>query len=202
MKANLRTPGLVLAIALAGVCNLFAQTNTDTNAMVFGPLGGLEKSATKLGVEQNLPAKLSALLWQDFAKGEKKCAVKKMTLPGKHDGDARIFCVRKDNQDIVLMQRVESKPDTRSILRREFYYRTTAQGDLLLALTATFQFGIDDVDNEILKSATWDTYGDTAIAGAKARPFTADIKAEFDEEKKFWLAQEKKLKKQERSQKK
>jgi hypothetical protein len=122
-------------------------------------------------------------------------------MPGKHADEERMFCLRRETQDIVLGRFTVDKPDSESKVREEFYYRTTVQGDLVLALTATFQFTIDDVDNELLKKVTWQTYGEVAGDGTKPLPITPDLKAEFEAEKKLWLAVEKKLSKQRRAKK-
>ena len=166
-----------------------------TNAPVAGPLAGLVRLAMKLGIEDDLPARLSGLLWPGPGASQ-KCAVKKISLAAK--GGGRFFILRTDNQNIVLLHFTETKPDNDSRIRREFYYCTTSQGDLALALSATFQFAKDDVDNELLKKVTWQTYGTAAGDGSKPLPITADIRTQFEAEKKIWLGQENQLKKLER----
>ena len=83
-------------------------------------------------------------------------------------------------------------------MRREYYYRANAKGGLALALTATFQFTITDVDDDVLKNVTSQTYGETAGDGTQPLAITPEIKAKFETEKKFWLKLEKSLKKKER----
>lgn len=168
----------------AGATNAVA-----TKAPATGPLAGLAQLAMKTQDENELPTKLCGLLWPNS--GNHKYAIRKFSMPT--GGEERLFCLRTDNQDILLTHRVETKPDESTKKRREIYYRTTAKGELVLAVVVRFEFTIDDVDNEILKKATYETYGEVSGDGKKPLAITADLLARFEAEKKYWLGLHKKL---------
>ncbi len=180
----------LLAQANDAAAQSASTTNTvATNAPVTGQLGGLAQLAMKTHDEDKLPAKLCGWLWPNS--GNHKYAVKKFSMPTRDE--ERLFCLRTDNQDVVLMHRVETKPDENTKKRKEIYYRTTARGDLVLALVVRFEFNIDDVDNEILKKVTYETYGEVSGDGKKPLAITADLRTQFEAEKKYWLGMQKKL---------
>ena len=181
---------MMLCVGLAAIPGAQGQTAT-------GPLAGLEQATTKVGFDDQMPAKLSGLLWPAADTGNKKCAVKKISVEGTSEDDKRMLIVRMDNGDIVFAHTTVSKPKADAKLRREYYYRANAKGGLELALTATFQFEITDVDDDVLKNVTSETYGGTAGYGGKPLAITSEVKAKFEAEKKFWLKQEKSLKKME-----
>jgi hypothetical protein len=197
---NFLTVGLSMIAFLALLNDAAAQSASATNAVVTnapvtGPLAGLVQLAIKNHTEDELPAKLCGLLWPNS--GNHKYFVKKFALPIEHE--QRIFCLRTDNQDIVLVHTYETKPDEQSKKRKEYYYRTTAKGDLALAVIARFEFTIDDVDNELLKKVTYETYGEVSGDGKKPLAITDDIRADFEAEKKLWLKSQKKLGKKARA---
>ncbi len=175
----------------------WGQAATNTNVVVTGPLAGLEQATVKLGFDDQMPAKLCGLLWPAPGTVQKKCAVRKVEVDGKTEDDKRILIARLDNGDVVLAHTTVIKPHEDSKIRHEYYYRANAKGDLALALEATFLFTITDVDNDVLKRVTWDTYGAAAGDGGPALAITPEVKAQFEAEKKFWFKQEKSLKKQE-----
>jgi hypothetical protein len=186
---NLLAAGLGVIAILAQTNMASAQSANGTNAPVTGQLAGLTQLAMDIHAEDELPAKLCGMLWPKS--GSHKFSIKKFTT-STGDGQ-RLFCLRIDNQDVVLLRRVETKPSEDTKNREEFYYRTTAKGDLVLALTAAFEFTIDDVDNEIFKKVTYETYGEVSGDGKKPFAMTATIKADFEAEKKYWLKMQKKL---------
>jgi len=143
-----------------------------------------------------MPAKLCGMLWPAPVTVQKKCAVRKLEMAGKSENDKQILIVRLDTHDVVFAHTIESKPTPDSKMRWEYYYRANAQGDLALALKATFRYAITDVDNEVLQKVTCETYGETAGDDGKMLAITPGVKAQFETEKKFWLKQEKSLNKQ------
>jgi hypothetical protein len=183
--------GLVLCLGLIAIPGARVQAGT-------GPLAGLQEATTKVGFDDQMPAKLSGLLWPTPGIAPKKCAVMKVGVEGTSEDDKRILIERVDNGDIVFAHIITSKPEADTKMRREYYYRANAKGGLALALTATFQFTITDVDDDVLKNVTSQTYGETAGDGTQPLAITPEIKAKFETEKKFWLKLEKSLKKKER----
>jgi hypothetical protein len=190
---------MVLCAGGLAVPGAFGQAAGGINTAPTGPLAGLEESTMKLGFKDKIPAKLCGMLWPTAGTNQQKFAVKKVAVQGKDETEKRILIVRLDNYDIIIAHFTETKPTEDSKIRRESYYRTTAKGDLVLALKATFQFSISDVDNDVLKDVTFDTYGETAGDGETPLPMTPDIKAQFMAERKFWLKTQKSLKKQEQT---
>ncbi|HEY3915000.1 MAG TPA: hypothetical protein VGN61_10985 [Verrucomicrobiae bacterium] len=191
---NFLAAGLGLMAILAQVNDAAAQTASATNAVatnapLTGQLAGLAQMAMKIHAEEGLPTKLCGLLWPNS--GNHKYSIKKFSMPTRDE--ERLFCLRTDNQDVVLTHRVETKPDEDTKKRKEVYYRTTAKGDLVLAVVVRFEFNIDDVDNEILKKVTYETFG--AVSGDGKKPLAIDdnIRANFEAEKKYWLKSQKKL---------
>jgi hypothetical protein len=184
-----------IAVFSATLFANFTSRAQDTNFPA-GKLAGVAHSISIVGLDDDLPAKLCVLLWPEGGQKQKKLEIKKMSSPAKDEG--RVFILRPDNHSIVLMHYTESKnaDDTKS--RKETYYRTTSQGDLTLALTANFQFTLDELEGEHLKKVTWQTYGQTSGDGSKPRPIDSDMQGKFEAEKKFWLGMEKKLKKMEK----
>jgi hypothetical protein len=176
------------------VASFGQEASVHTNAIPTGPLARLDWLATKRGIEDELPANLAGLLWPDKGNGKQKCGVKKILIPGKHEGEGRVLFVRTDNHDLVLMQHSESV-DGDSKTRQEMYYRTTNEGNLVLALSATLQSAKDEADNDVLKKVNLQTYGRIAGDGTKLLPITPEITTKFAAEKKFWLEQEKKYRK-------
>lgn len=174
---------------LAQTNNGAAQSANGTNAPITGQLAGLTQLAMNVHTQDELPAKLCGMLWPKS--GSHKYSIKKFSTTA--DGVQRLFCLRTDNQELVLIHRVETKPSEDTKNREEFYYRTTAKGDLVLALSAVFEFTIDDVDNELLKKVTYETYGEVSGDGKKPFAMTSTIKADFEVEKKYWLKTQKKL---------
>jgi hypothetical protein len=177
------------------VPGVHGQTAADTNATVKGPLTGLEEATMKVGFQDKMPAKLCGLLWPASGTNQQRYEVKKVAVQGKDETEKRILITRMDNHDIILAHFTETKPGEDSKIRRERYYRTNAKGDLVLALKATFQFTITDVDNDVLKNVTCETYGEMAGDGSAPLPITPEIKAQFMAERKFWLKAQKSLKK-------
>jgi len=98
----------------------------------------------------------------------------------------------------VLMRRTETKPQDEAKTRTDFYYRTDPNGELALALKATFHFTLDELDEEHLKRVTWETFGAVSGDASPPLPITPEITAQFQAEKKYWLAQQKKLQKMKR----
>lgn len=184
--------GMIAILAQANVAAAQTASATNavaTNAPLTGQLARLAQLAVKVHDADELPAKLSSLLWPNS--GSHKYSVKRFSMPAE-DGE-RLFCVRTDNQDLVLTRRVETKPDENTKKRKEVYYRTTAKGDLVLVVIARFEFNIDDVDNEILKKVTYETFGEVSGDGKKPLAIDDDIRANFEAEKKIWLKSQKKL---------
>ena len=201
MKSFLR--GIILlvlpvTIAISGAA--FAKdTGNDTNDPSAGPLGDLSQLIIKGGTGDELPAHLAGLLWPEAGKRQQKLAVQKSVVPGKKEGEGRVFFVRPDNHEIVLMKHAETvSDDGESKTREETYYRTSPDGNLALVLTARLRFTKDLADNDILKDVNLQTYGQITADASKPLPITPEIRSEFETEKKFWLKQEKKLKKSER----
>lgn len=191
------TVGLGLVAILVRANDAAPQLAGTTNLPPTGQLAGLAQLAMKTEAEDELPAKLCGLLWP--SSGNHKYSVKKFSMP-THEAE-RIFCVRTNNQDIVLVDAMETKPNEDTKKRKEIYYRTTAKGDLVLALIVRFEFNIDDVDNELLKKVTYETYGEVSGDGKKPLAITDDLRAKFEAEKKFWLGLQKKLGKKRRTRK-
>jgi len=194
---NFLAAGLSLMAIFAQVNNASAQSASATNVPVTGQLAGLAQLARNAGAEDELPARLCGVLWPNS--GKHNYTVKKFSMPTKQE--ERLFCVRTNNQDIVLVNAVETKPNEDTKKRKEIYYRTTVKGDLVLAVSVNFDFTIDDVDNELLKKVTFTTYGDVSGDGSKPLAITADVRAKFEAEKKYWLGLEKKLGKKGRNKK-
>ncbi len=173
------------------------QTVTDTKATASGPLAGLAHATTQVGFDDKMPAKLCALLWPSPGAVQTNCAVRKVAVEGKSEDDKQMIIVRMDTQDVVFAHTIVSKTKAETKIRREFYYRANAKGDLALALKATFRFVITDVDNDVLQNVTWETYGEATGDGTQPLAITPEVEAQFKTEKKFWLKQEKTLKKKE-----
>jgi hypothetical protein len=183
--------GTMLCVVLMAIPGAQGQAGT-------GPLAGLQEATTKVGFDDEMPPKLSGLLWPTPGVVPKKCAVRKVGVEGKSEDDKRMLIARVDNGDIVFAHIITSKPEAGTKVRREYYYRANAGGNLALALTATFQFTISDVDNDVLKNVTSQTYGETTGDGTQPLAITPEITARFETEKKFWLKQQKDLKKKEK----
>ena len=162
-----------------------------------GPFAGLAGATAKVGSEDKIPAKLCALLWPALGTNQQNCIVKKVSIAGKDPHEMKYLILRPDNHDVVMARVTASEPKDDMKSREERYYLTTAQGDLALALEVTFVFKVNDVDSDVLKNVTLQAYGQTP--GARdTLPVTPEVKANFETEKKFWLGQEKQLKKQAR----
>jgi hypothetical protein len=198
---------MLLAVLGAGFCatpGARGQGVGGTNAVLTGPLAGVEMETAKVGFPDKMPAKLCGLLWPMPGTNQPKYAVKKVATSGASAGEKRVLIVRLDNGDIVLAHFAENTPSEDAKIRREIYFRTTSQGELERALRATFVFEITDVGNEVLRHSMWQAYGEMAGEPAGTNEstlaITADIKAQFEKEKKYWRKQEKNLKKQEQKQ--
>lgn len=177
----------VMALLITGVNSPAQSTNNGTNTPALtGQFAELAKLALKSDEGGALPAKLSGLLWPDAAKHSYK--VQKLSMPDK--SGERFFLLRTDNHDLVLVHRTENQPDENTKYRREFYYRATMGGELVLALSAKFRFEIDDVDNELLKDLKFQPYGG---GGTNSQPMTSDVQKKFETEKKYWLGVQKKI---------
>jgi hypothetical protein len=178
----------VMALLIAGVNSPAQSANTSTNTPALtGQFAELARLALKSDEAGALPAKLSGLLWPDAAKHSYK--VQKLSMPDK--AGERFFLLRTDNHhDVVLVHRTENQPNETTKYRKDFYYRATMGGDLVLALSAKFRFEIDDVDNELLKDLTFQPYGG---GGTNSQPMTSDVQKKFETEKKYWLGVQKKL---------
>jgi hypothetical protein len=188
---------MVLCAGVLAIPAARGQTAT-TNVVVTGPLAGLEQATTKLGFDDRMPAKLCGLVWPASGIVLTNCAIRKVAVEGKSEDDKRMLLVRMDTHDLVFAHTIVSKPEEDVKMRREYYYRPDAQGDLALALKATFRFTITDVGNEVLQNVTWETYGQRTGDGTQPLAITPEVQAQFKTEKKFWLKQEKSLKKKER----
>jgi hypothetical protein len=172
------------------------QAFVDPNAPLAGPLAGVAEATAKVGFKDKIPAKLCALLWPALGTNQDNCIVRKVAIAGKEPHELKYLIVRLDNRDVVMARVTASEPKDDMKLREERYYLTTAQGDLALALEVTFEFKVNDVDSDVLKNVTWQAYGQTP--GGETLPVTPEVKEQFETEKKFWLKQEKSLKKQAR----
>jgi len=150
-----------------------------------------------VGFDDKMPVKLCGLLWPAPGTVQKKCAVRKVEVEGKTEDEKKILIVRLDTHDVVFAHTVVSQTKTDSKMRREYYYRANAKGDLALALKVTFHFTITDVDNEVLQNVTWQTFGEATGDGTQPLAITPEVEAQFKTEKKFWLKAEKSLKKKE-----
>jgi hypothetical protein len=186
---------LSLLIATTGAqaqsTNKTDKSESETNAPFIGPFAGLAKLAIVSDDDRKLPAKLTSILWPDAAKLKYK--VKKLSMPVS-EREERLFCLRTDSRDVVMMHRTDTQPDENTKYRRENYYLAGTNGDLVLALSVKFRFEIDDVDNELLRDVKLQTYGGTAVVeGQKPEPITKDIKSRYEAEKKYWLGMQKKL---------
>ncbi|HZQ48193.1 MAG TPA: hypothetical protein VFC07_14350 [Verrucomicrobiae bacterium] len=194
---KLLAAGLSLMVLITQANHAAAQSANPTNAPATGPLAGLAQLAMSARGEDQLPAKLCSLLWPNS--GNHKYAVRKYSMPTGRE--QRFFCLRTNNQDIVIVHAVETKPDEQTKKRKEWYYRTTAKGELILALSVLFEFEIDDQDNDILKKLTYQTYGEVSGDGKKPLAITDEVRAKFEVEKKYWLGLEKKIRKLAKAQK-
>jgi hypothetical protein len=182
---------LAVGLSVIALINAKAQSTAATNAPATGQLAELARLAATAYGEDELPARLCNLLWPNS--GNHKYPVRKFSMPSGHD--QRLFCLRTNNQDIIIVHTIETKPDENTKRRKEFYYRTTAKGDLVLAVSVSFEFEIDELDNETIRKLTSETYGDVSGDGKKPLPITADMLAKFEAEKKYWLGLEKKIRK-------
>jgi hypothetical protein len=198
MKTFIFVLTLMICGGPAGLPRAAAQSAATEFSPITDTLSGLADAVAKVGLADDLPGRLTMLLWPAPGGAQKKCAIKKVALEGTTEGDKRMLILRLDNQDLVFAHFDESHPSATTKVRHEFYYRTTTEGNLTLALTATFQYEISDVEAEILKKVTWTTFGSQAGDGGKPVPMTADIRAQFESEKKLWWSQEKRIKKIER----
>ncbi len=190
-KLKLVAAGLSLLAILIATSRAQSQPANTTNAPApTGQFAELARLAMKSEEGGTLPVKLSGLLWPDAAKHAYK--IKKISMPGKNEHEERFFFFRADSQDVVLVHRTETKKEDTEY-RKEFYYRATINGDLALVLSATFHFEIDDVDNELLKDMSFETYGEKSGESHKPLPITKELRDKFEIEKKYWLGIQKKL---------
>jgi hypothetical protein len=199
MKQHFRTV-LTMALCIGAFIAPRArgQAVTGTNTSFTGPLAGLGKAAAKAGFDDKIPAKLCRLLWPASGAVTTNCAVRKVAMEGDSEDEKRMILVRMDTHDIVFAHTIVTKPKEDLKMRREYYYRVNARGDLALALKATFRFNISDVDNDVLQSVSWETYGEKAGDDGETLAITPEVTAQFKVEKKFWLKQEKAMNKMER----
>lgn len=186
---------LVLLLGATGTpaqsTNKTDKGESETNAPFVGPFAGLAKLAMAADDDRKLPTKLTSILWPNAAKLKYK--VKKLSMPVS-EHEERLFCLRTDNRDVVMMHRTDTQPDENTKYRREYYYLAGSNGDLMLALTVKFRFEIDDVDNDILKDVNLQTYGGTTVVdGQKPESITKDIRSKYEAEKKYWLSTQKKV---------
>lgn len=186
---------LALFIAASGAqaqsTNKTDKSESETNAPFIGPFAGLDKLAMVSEDDKKLPVKLASVLWPEPAKLKYK--VKKLSMPVS-EREERMFGLRTDNRDVVMMHRTDTQPDENTKYRREYYYLAGTNGDLRLALSVKFRFEIDDVENELLRDVNLQIYGGaTVVDGQKPEPITKDIQSKFEAEKKYWLKMQKKV---------
>jgi hypothetical protein len=187
-----------VGIVLMATSGARGDGTSSAGIVVKGPLAGLNQAAAKVGFKDTMPARLCGLLWPDYATTN-RCEIKKVSMVGTDDGEKQVMIVRMDNRDLIFARFTETKPHDDSKIRHEYYFRATSAGHLALALQVTFQFRITDTDTDIIKDMTLQTYSDLP-GDPRAQPVTPEIKAQFEAEKKLWLSQQKKLKKQEQDQ--
>ena len=196
MKCPFRTVlTMALCIGVFIAPGARGQAATGTNAAFTGPLAGLGEATAKVGSDDKIPAKLCGLLWPAPGTVQTNCAVRKVAVEGASEDEKRMIFVRMDTHDIVFAHTMVTKPKEDSKMRREYYYRVNAKGDLALALKVTFRFTINDVDNDVLQKVTLETYAEKAGDDGKTLAISSEVEAQFKTEKKFWLKAEKGLKK-------
>lgn len=195
MKSFVCKLAIGVFVAILTACDVRAEGTAGTNIVITGPMADLNQAAAAIGFKDKMPARLCSFLWPDYATTN-KCLIKKIQMAGKEQNEQKMLIVRMDNRDLIFASIMETKTDYDSKIRREYYYRVTPGGDLALALKVTFQFRVTDTDTDILSNMSLQTYSD-AVGSGGTKPITPEVKAHFEAEKKLWLSQKKKLKKQE-----